>query len=296
MTDRRSDAATRRPRWGLLATLVVLALVLGVALMAYAVQRSGGWFVRQPAAADPGASRAAAFVPSQPAPIVPQTAAIDPAALAARETGLATQLSTLEARTAAVALDAQGAAGQAARAETLLVAATVRRAIERGAPLGGLEDQLRARFGATQPRAVSLLIQSARQPLTLDDLRAGFDANESVLRAGDDRDLLSSLSRELRTLVVLRDEGSPSTLPSARIERARRLLSAGRVDAALAEVSRLPGAEKAARGWMAAARRYIRTRDALDLIESTALTMPLVATPVAAPTPQPSPTAAPATP
>lgn len=288
MSDRRSDAATRRPRWGLLATLVVLALVLGIALMAYAVQRSGGWFIRPAAKTDATPPRAAAYLPPQPAPVVPQTAAIDPSALAARETGLSSQLSALEARTAAVALDAQGAAGQAARAETLLVAAAVRRAIERGAPLGGLEDQLRARFGASQPRAVALLIASSRQPLTLDDLRAGFEANAAKLRAGDDRDLLSTLARELRTLVVFRDETAPSPLPAARIERARRLLGAGRVDVALAEVSRLPGAS-AVGGWTAAARRYIHTRDALDLIESTALTMPVVAAPVGAPTSTPAP-------
>jgi hypothetical protein len=288
MSDRRSDAATRRPRWGPLATLVVLALVLGIALMAYAVQRSGGWFIRPAAKTDVTPPRAAAYLPPQPAPVVPQTAAVDPSALAARETGLSSQLSALEARTAAVALDAQGAAGQAARAETLLVAAAVRRAVERGAPLGGLEDQLRARFGATQPRAVSLLIGSARQPLTLDELRAGFDANVDRLRAGDDRDLLSSLSRALRTLVVLRKEGEPSTLPAARIERARRLLGAGRVDVALAEVVRLPGAS-AVGGWIAAARRYVRTRDALDLIESTALTMPMVAAPAPLSAPAPAP-------
>jgi hypothetical protein len=288
MSDRRSDAATRRPRWGLLATLVVLALIVGIALMAYAVQRSGGWFVRPAATTDTTPPRAAAYLPSQPAPVVPQAAAVDPSALAAREAGLSAQLSALEARTAAVALDAQGAAGQAARAETLLVAAAARRAVERGAPLGGLEDQLRARFGASQPRAVALLIQAGRQPLTLDDLRAGFDADADRLRAGDDRDLLSSLSRALRTLVVIRKESEPSTLPAARIERARRLLGVGRVDVALAEVSRLPGAS-AVGGWMAAARRYVRTREALDLIESTALTMPVVAAPAptAAPTPAP---------
>lgn len=273
MSDRRSDAAPRRPRFALLATLVALALVAGIALMVYAVQRSGGWFIRPAATADTPPSRAAAFNPSQPAPVVPQTAAIDPALLAARETGLSAQLAALEARTAAVALDAQGAAGQAARAEMLLATAAVRRAIEQGAPLGYLEEQLRARFGATQPRVVGFLIQSARRPLTLEDLRAGLDARAGDLQSHGDGDWLSSLSRELRTLVVIHDERMPSPLPSARVARARRLLDAGRVGAAAAEVRQLPGANAAA-GWLGEARRYVRTREALDVIESIAANAP----------------------
>lgn len=288
MSDRRSDASPRRPRIGLLAVLVTCALVVGVALMIYAVQRSGGWFSRTPPAAETTPPRAAAYLPPQPASLSPGTAAVDPATLAVRESGLAAQLSALEAKTAAVALDAQAAAGQAGRAEMMLAAFAVRRAVERGAPLGYLEDQLRARFGQGQSRAVATLIQSARRPLTLEDLRTGFDARAGEIASGGDGDLLSSLSRELRTLIVIRDETTPSPLPSERVARARRLLDAGRVEAAAEEVERLPGAAQAS-GWLAAARRYVRTREALDTIESAALL-----TPVTTPAPAPAAAAAPA--
>lgn len=293
MSDSRSDAATRRPRFGLLAALVTLALVVGIALMIYAVRRSGGWFVQQPVATEPAATRAADYLPPQPATAV--TAAIDPAILAARESGLAAQLSALESRTAAVALDARSAAGQAGRAESLLVVAAARRAIERGAQLGALEDQLRTRFGASQPRAVAAVIASARQPLTLEDLREGFDLRAGVLASGGDGDLLSSLSRELRTLVVVHDEAKPSPLPSDRIARARRLLDAGRVDRALAEVARLPGVAQAS-GWVALARRYVRTREGLDVLESAALIAPAPVSIVPPPPVAPPPTSGVATP
>jgi hypothetical protein len=281
MSDRRTDAATRRPRLGVLAVVVALALIVGIALMIYAVQRSGGWFIRQPDQTATTPTRAATYTPPQPTALSPQTQAIDPSALAARESGLAAQLTALEARAAAVSLDAQGAAGQAQRAELLLIAAAARRAIEAGTPLGSLEDSLRTRFGPLQPRAVTALIASAHQPVTLASLRTAFDARAGQLQAGGDTDWLSSLSRELRTLVVVHDEATPSPLPSARVARARRLLDAGQVQAAIAEAQRLPGAASA-RDWFAAADRYLRTRAALDTIEAAALTVPVAVTPPAA--------------
>ena len=51
------------------------------------------------------------------------------------------------------------------------------------------------------------------------------------------------------------------------------LLRTGQVDAAIDEVSRLPGA-KAAEGWIAKARRYSDAMKALDQIEQTALAEP----------------------
>lgn len=284
MSDRRSDAATRRPRLGVLAVVVALALIVGVGLMIYAVQRSGGWFIRpsdQTAATPP---RAATYTPPQPAALSPQTQAIDPSALAARESGLAAQLTALEARTAALSLDAKAAGGQAQRAELLLIAAAARRAIDAGTPLGALEDQLRTRFGPLAPRAVTVLVAGSHEPVTLAALRAGFDARAGELQSGGDTDWLSSLSRELRTLVVLHDEATPSPLPSARVARARRLLDAGQVAGAIAEAQRLPGAASA-RDWFAAAGRYLRARAALDAIEAAALTAPIVVT---APAPVPN--------
>ena len=55
-----------------------------------------------------------------------------------------------------------------------------------------------------------------------------------------------------------------------RLARARRLLEGGQVEAARAEVARLPGARDDG-NWMAAATRYIQARHALDGIENAAI-------------------------
>ena len=270
MSDRRPELV-RRPGLGLVALLVILMLGAGVALMIYAVRSSGGWILR-PAPAETTPAPALNFTPAQPQPAAPPLpqAPADPALLATRETALAGQLAALEARTAAVSLDADSAAGQAARAEAALVAFAARRAVDRGIGLGYLEPQLRERFGAARPRAVSVLIAAARTPVTLESLRQSFDASAGDLTSGGNRDTLASLWRELSTLVVIHDAGRPSPLPADRITRARRLLDDGRVEAAMTEVRRLPGATHAA-GWLIAAQRWVDAHRALDVIEAAAI-------------------------
>ena len=59
-------------------------------------------------------------------------------------------------------------------------------------------------------------------------------------------------------------------MPQARYERAVAELHNGRVDSALAETMRLPGAPRAG-DWVAKARRYIVAHRALDEVESSAL-------------------------
>ena len=268
MSDRR-DIGRRSGFWTA-AALVFLAFLLGGVATTLMV-RSGRWLA--PTAAAPAIVMKPALQPAVAAP-VPATAiaaTIDPATLALREGVLAGQLAALEARTAAITTDALAAGSQAGRAEALLVAFAARRAIDRGLPLGYLEPQLRTRFGAGQPRAVQLVADAARQPLTREDLRQGLDAIAPDLTTGADRGWWFGLRRELGSLVVLRDAGMPSPLPADRLERARRLLDAGQVEAARAEVARLPGARGAA-NWLEAASRYATTRRALEALEATALT------------------------
>jgi len=194
----------------------------------------------------------------------------DPAVLATREAALAAQLTALEARTAAVTSDAAAAATQAGRAEGLLVAFAARRALDRGMGLGYLEEQLRNRFGSMQPRAVSYVIAAARQPVTLESLRQGLDAIAPGIATVSSDGWFASLRRELGGMVVLRHAGTPSSRPPDRLARARVLLENGQVEAARAEIARLPGAGDAG-NWMDAANRYVQARHALDLIESAAI-------------------------
>ena len=274
-------ARSRGGLTGLVVAGIVAAFVAGVVLMGYAMKHLP-WFGGKPtSAAAPAANEeategASSFMPSAPLnangePTQPAaTPALDPTLLATREAALAAQLTSLEARTADVSADAAAARGQASRAEGLLIAFAARRALDRGLGLGYIEEQLRTRFGGVQPRAVIEVIQASRNPVTLEDLRQGLDAiapDISTVRADN---WWNSLRREIDNLVVLRKAGTPSPLPSDRLARAKRLLEGGQVEAARAEVERLPGAGDAA-NWMTAANRYVGARHALDLIENAAI-------------------------
>jgi uroporphyrinogen-III synthase len=268
----------RGPKMGVILALVGLAFVAGLALMAYAA-KTVPWFgfTHSTAAATTAqqklSSSATGYIPSQPLGPdgQPQAAApVDTAVLATREATLAAQLTALEARTAAITTDASAAGGQATRAEGLMVAFAARRALDRGVGLGYLEEQLRMRFGQAQPRATMLLIQAARQPVTLEDLRQGLDTIAPDITTSTGEGWLDTIQHQIDSLVVLRKAGTPSPMPADRLARVRRLLEAGQVEAARAEVARLPGAAQAG-NWMDAARRYVTARQALDVIENTAL-------------------------
>lgn len=283
----------QRPRRiGLWAAVVLVAFIIGATLASWALYSGAlSRFAPQPPAAPPAAVD---YTPPQTLGATGAPPPIDPAVLLSQEAALAGRLTALEARAAAVATDAAAAGAQAARAEALMVAFAARRAIDAGTGLGYLEEQLRTRFAAAQPRAVAVVIATAREPVTVEDLRQGLDAIAPNLQAGEQADWWTNARREIANLVVLRREGTPTTAPIDRLERARRLLADGRVEQARAEVSRLPGAAQAG-GWMTAARRYALAHQALGVIETAAIlgqaqaTVPAVpAAPIAA-TPQANP-------
>ncbi|MBN8849575.1 MULTISPECIES: hypothetical protein [unclassified Sphingomonas] len=272
-----SETAARRPRVGLVTIFIVLAFAVGIALMFFAMRKSGGWFIHEQAATQPAAETAA---PSPPSPTPTPTPAAPPPdldALATRETALAAQIAALEARAAEIGTTSAAAATQAGRAEALMVAFATRRAIDRGVPLGYLEVQLRERFGRIAPGPVATVIQAARQPVTLAALRQALDNSANELINGDDG-WLEGLRRQLGKLVFLHDANTPSQLPGERLARARRLLESGQVQAAIGEVSRLPGAADSG-NWATAARRYVDAHRALDSIEAAALMLPPPAAP-----------------
>lgn len=250
--------------------LIGIAFAIGLAAMALGVHYYNRWATPpQPVAATgPVASGLTAPNTVTPAPAPPGTT-ID--ALSARENELGGRLAVLESRATAIDEDSRAAAGNAARAEALLIAFSTRRMLDRGQPLGYLEDQLRTRFGARQPAAVGAILQAARTPVTLEDLRAGLDGVEPLLATGAANDgWLASLRRELGSLIVIRHAGTPSMLPNDRLARAHRALDAGQVEAALAEVAHMPGAASAD-AWIKAARSYVGARQALDLLETAAV-------------------------
>jgi hypothetical protein len=222
------------------------------------------------------------MVPAQPVPepqaeapaakvIVAPPVASDPASLSARQQMLAAELSALEQRTAAVTGEASNSYGNAARAEGMMIAFAARRAIDRGSPLGYIEQQLRDRFGTTRPNEVAAIIDAARNPITVEDLRLGLDQIGSQLALGPAGDGWGgSFVRMLGSLVVIHPRNAPSPVPGERLARIRRFLALGQVEAAVEEVKRLPGASQST-AWLDGAQRYIATRQALDTLEAAAL-------------------------
>jgi len=257
---------------------VSLRAVLGTSLLAFIGGAALiGWLAWDgklqfgPDFAQPVASAPAA-APSPLAGALPVPSAAPP--LEAVTGGMDQRIAALEQRLARIDLQAAASEGNTARAEALLVALAARRAIERGAPLGYLEDQLKLRFGDAQGNAVTTVIETARRPVTLDRLAGGLDALAPALlgtppnEGGWDR-----FTRELSGLFVIRRGDASSARPDDRLDRARLMLRSGQVDSAIAEVQRLPGAALA-NDWSAEARRYAAAQKALDLIETAALLEP----------------------
>ncbi|KRA82759.1 hypothetical protein [Altererythrobacter sp. Root672] len=184
------------------------------------------------------------------------------------------RVAAMEQRLTEIDLQSQEAAGNAARAEGLLIAFATRRAIERGTPLGYLSDQLQVRFGEAQPQAVQTIIAASRNPITLDQLLARLDGLAPQLtQAPQSEGAFSWLSRELSELFVVRREDSPSPAPVQRLERARLFLQSGRTEAAISEVRNLPSAGEAS-GWIADAQRFAATQQALEALEAAAILEP----------------------
>lgn len=249
----------------LLLVLLALAFAIGVALTIWAmplIQKRWMSPADQP--------QAAASLPGDTALSAP---AMRP--LSADVAGvLDSRVAQLEERLGRLTVEAQAAAGNATRAEGLLVAFAARRALDNGAPLGYIEGQLRLRFGQAQPRAVATIINAAREPVTLADLRGGLaNIASEVTSPPRDASWWQALEHEARELLIIRKASAPSPRPRVAMDRAIHYMDAGRVDAALLEVQRMPDRAAADR-WMEFARRYLEARRALDLIETAAILEP----------------------
>jgi hypothetical protein len=265
----------KRPSRLFLILLPVVAFLMGIAAMAWLL---GNWdgaarlfgIVPGPA---PVAEAPVVPQPEAPAPSAPPTNGAEPQRLLI-DPEMTRRVSQLERQLVEIDQQSRAAVGNADRAEGLLVAFAARRALDRGVSLGYLEGLLRQRFGDSQPQAVATIITASRQPVTLQDLQEELqEVGPQLTGAGPDESWWSALQTELRALVTVRRQGTPSTLPVERLRRVTRRLEAGQVDVALAEVLRLPGHENASE-WIDAARRYVAARRALDRIETAALLDP----------------------
>lgn len=260
-----APAPARRGSW-LLLILPLLAFAVGVVLTILAMPNiERRW---RGMSADPAVRLAATAGMTAAAPAPARPLGQD------AERVLDNRIVQLEERLNHVTVEAQAASGNAVRAEGLLVAFAARRALDSGAPLGYIEGQLRLRFGQAQPRAVATIVNAAGEPVTLADLRGELlDIADRAMAPSPGGNWWNALEHEARELVTIRKASTPSPRPQAAMDRAVRAIDAGRVDAALAEVERMPGRSAADR-WMQSARQYLEARRALDLIETAAILEP----------------------
>lgn len=179
--------------------------------------------------------------------------------------------------------------GDAVRGEGLLLTFAVRRTLDNGAPLGYLAEQLRLRFGATQPQTVATVISAAQVPVTVDNLQTELTGLAPVLVTGNrETSVWATIKHEMSQLFVLRRDGGSTLPPEQRLIRAQALVEAGNLSAAMVEVAAMPGAS-VAQSWLVRAKRYADARKALDRLEQMALIRPVVV-PVKVPAPVPLPT------
>lgn len=254
--------------------VAVIAFIAGVAGMA-----AFNWWTHSGTTTPSQPAPTPAAVQEQPATVRPLPPGTDVATLAAREQALAARLDLLDLRLRDTEGSARTASNYASQAERLLIAFASRRAIERGQALGPLEAQLRRRFGEAHGEAVSTVIQSAAQPVLLQDLRVALETIAPRLLVAPDAGPWTRFRAMIGDLVVLRRVDTPDPRASARLREAQRLLAAGNVEAALAEVARMPGAGDA-ENWVNNAKRYIAARSALNEIEQAAMdTTPAISRP-----------------
>jgi hypothetical protein len=256
--------------------LALIAFAAGLAAMAWLLAHwgPGARFLGVVPAPPPQQQAPAPAVTVQPEPAPPPQIAPSDSQGPASDPELIRRVNLMEQRLATLDLQSRTAVGNAGRAEALLVAFAARRALERGVQLGYIEAMLRDRFGDSQPQAVATILTAAHQPVTLQQLRAGFqDIAPHLAGGGPDQSWWRAFRTEMAGLITVRREGTPSTMPSDRLRRAERALDAGQVEIALLEVLRLPGRDNA-RDWIALARRYVAARQALDTIETAALLEP----------------------
>lgn len=257
-----------RSRFRTILLMFVIALLLGAAATVYGLSYFG---VLNADAQTLLGQESAVSAPEPAAAAVPATLAELPPM--AGDSAAMLRILDLEDRLSRITVQADMASGNAARAEGLLIAFATRRALDSGRSLGYLDEQLQLRFGAAEPEAVAIIREFAQAPITREALLSELDNMAGTLATNSDEGFWAALTSEFSELFVVRRAGTPSTASSQRLGRARRYVEAGNMDAAIAEVEKMPGAAKA-EGWLDRARRYAKVQAQLDILETAAIFEP----------------------
>lgn len=203
------------------------------------------------------------------------------ASVEARVAELQAQVAELRARTdSSIAVAAEGAE----RAQTALLVAALRRAVDGGRRFDAYEPALRARFGTTHRNEVAALLALGRRPLSHRQLAEALSRRApSVEQAGaEGRGWWDSLKAGLAGVAAVRRADAPAVDPKSQLKAAAARAAAGDVEGALRLVAFLPPASREAlAGWSAEARRYLAATQALAALEVAALAPAPVPVPAA---------------
>lgn len=272
------------PGLGALVLAVLAAFALGAALMLY-LARTEGWGVASlvdvrsetpPLATGPLAatSRSGTVQATTPSAAQVRQTVQRVEQVEEQTGGIDQRVAAMEQRLTRLDLQSQAAAGNAARAEGMLIAFAARRAIERGQPLGFLEDQLRLRFGDARPNAVQTVIDASQDEVTLNELLVQLDGmGGDLVEVPEDEGLLTRIGHEFSQLFSVRTDDIPSPIAERRLERARLNLENGQIERAIAEVRAMPNATLA-QDWLEKAERYAAAQRALEVLETAAVLEP----------------------
>ncbi len=264
MTDQTNNMPEKKRTLGRTIGLLFLVFAAGLAVAVWALTQTQFGSQLLPAApvpilVDPAKIAQGPGI-SEPAPINPSTPPVSG--------DLAGRLALLEGRLAQA--EARGAAATPTGASTnrVVLLLAVRRALETGRPLGGLEAELDQAMGTALPHLVSAVKASADNPTTLASLKQDFDQIRPQLDGSGEK-WWARISNSLSSLITVRPSNEQSDDPAILAEEADQALHQGNVSKAAALIGRLPNKALAA-DWLGKARRYSQGLDALDKLEDEA--------------------------
>lgn len=201
---------------------------------------------------------------------------------------LTSQIATLEAtlksdraRSEAATATAIAAAD---RAQAMLSLVLVRRAIESGRLLGGLDPMLRQSFEARYPAAVKSVTALGSMPVTLASLRRDYEAMRPAIGANPAAGARLSWWDTLTSKVASAVTSAPTSPGAAGTAEAA--LQRGDYQAAAVYLRKLPAPRPAAlTNWLAAAERLQAGMQGLAVLETATLLAPATAAPAVPVTP-----------
>ncbi len=163
------------------------------------------------------------------------------------------------------------AVAAADRAQGMLTLVLVRRAIDAGRPLGGLDPVLRRSFEARYPQAVQQVVALGSAPVTLSSLRRDFNSLRPAI-GGRPSDGARLSWWDTLTMTISDAVSRPAA--DTPVEQAGAMLARGDIAGAAAVLRRQSPRPAALGNWLAAAERWQAGNNALATLETATVLAP----------------------